>query len=269
MYITNNKNIAKLAEDNGVDWIFIDLEIIGKVERQGHLDTVISRHRIEDIKKVRGILNKSELLVRINPIHEGSKLEINNVIEAGADILMLPFFKTKSEVELFVKYINGRAKVCLLWETREAVENIDSILSVKEIDYIHIGLNDLHLSYNLNFMFELLSNGTVDALCKKFEEKEIVFGFGGLAQIGQGTLPAEIIISEHYRLGSNLAILSRSFCDTNVEKNLKKIENTFRSGISNIRDYEKSLLLNDKNDFEKNRILLKKRVEQISSVITN
>ena len=30
MYLTNNENIAKIAEESGVDWIFIDLETIGK-----------------------------------------------------------------------------------------------------------------------------------------------------------------------------------------------------------------------------------------------
>ncbi|WP_214834823.1 hypothetical protein [Exiguobacterium sp. E4787] len=41
MYITNEPNIALLAEQNGVDWVFVDLELNGKEERQGHLDTVI------------------------------------------------------------------------------------------------------------------------------------------------------------------------------------------------------------------------------------
>ena len=48
----------------------------------------------------------------------------------------------------------------------------------------------------------------------KFEDKGIPYGFGGIAQLGQGTLPAENIIAEHYRLGSSMAILSRSFCNT-------------------------------------------------------
>jgi len=34
MYITNDAEIAKIAENAGVDWIFVDLEINGKEERQ-------------------------------------------------------------------------------------------------------------------------------------------------------------------------------------------------------------------------------------------
>ncbi|MGY6213113.1 aldolase/citrate lyase family protein [Cytobacillus firmus] len=263
MYITNQEEIAKIAENSGVDWIFIDLEINGKDARQGHLDTVISRHSIEDVKKIKKVLTNSELLVRVNPIYEGSKKEIDKVIKDGADIVMLPFFKTKEEVELFVNYVNGRAKACLLCETSEAVENIDSILSVRGIDYIHIGLNDLHLSYNMKFMFELLANGTVEMLCKKFEARGILYGFGGIAQLGQGTLHAENIIAEHYRLGSNMAILSRSFCNTFNLSNVYEIEQVFRDGIKEIRKYESGLLSVDRLFFENNRKFIHDKVSRI------
>ncbi|MDE5587289.1 MAG: aldolase, partial [Bacilli bacterium] len=70
MYITNNPAIAKIAEEAGVDWIFIDMEFIGKDNRQGGLDTVQNHHTIEDIRKVKDNLSKAKVLVRINPIHD-------------------------------------------------------------------------------------------------------------------------------------------------------------------------------------------------------
>ena len=230
MYITNKENVARIAEDSGVDWIFIDLEINGKEERQGHLDMVISRHHIEDVKKIKSVLTKAELLVRVNPIFDGSKKEIDKVINDGADIVMLPFFKIKNEVKTFIDYVDGRAKTCLLCETAEAVENIDEILELKGIDLIHIGLNDLHLAYKMDFMFELLVDGTVEMLCDKFKAKGIPYGFGGIAQLGQGDLPAEYVIAEHYRLGSSMAILSRSFCNVNKIDNIKTVKDVFGRG---------------------------------------
>ncbi|WP_062108618.1 aldolase/citrate lyase family protein [Bacillus niameyensis] len=263
MYITNQEEIAKIAENSGVDWIFIDLEINGKDERQGHLDTVISRHSIDDVKKIKKVLSKSELLVRVNPIYEDSKNEIDRVITDGADIVMLPFFKTRKEVELFVNYVNGRAKVCLLCETLEATENIDSILTVQGIDYIHIGLNDLHLSYNMKFMFELLTDGTVEMLCNKFRDQGISYGFGGIAQLGQGTLPAENIIAEHYRLGSSLAILSRSFCNAENNKDFEMIEEIVKIGVNKIRAYEERLMCKDRNFFLENQKFIEDKVVEI------
>lgn len=263
MYITNNESIARIAEDSGADWIFIDLEINGKDERQGHLDTVISRHNIEDVKKIKNALIKSKLLVRINPIFEGSKYEIDKVIDDGADIVMLPFFKTKNEVLKFTSYVRGRAKVCLLLETPQAVESIDDILRVEGIDYIHIGLNDLHLGYGMNFMFELLADGTVEMLCEKIKDKGILYGFGGIAQLGQGDLPAEHIIAEHYRLGSSMAILSRSFCNVNKVGNINEVKELFKFGIDDIREYEKKLGNKEIAYFKQNQDIVANKVMKI------
>lgn len=263
MYITNNKEVAKIAENSGVDWIFIDLEINGKEDRQGHLDTVISRHSIEDIKKIKSVIKKSELLVRVNPIYEGSKDEIDRVISDGADIIMLPFFKTTKEVKAFIEYVSGRVKTCLLLETPEAVENIDDILKIKGIDYIHIGLNDLHLGYKMKFMFELLADGTVQRLCNKFKDEGITYGFGGIARLGQGTLSAENIITEHHRIGSSMAILSRSFCNTNDIKKLSQIEEVFNVGIKEIRDFEQYLRNQPQDYYEANREVINQKVKEI------
>jgi 2-keto-3-deoxy-L-rhamnonate aldolase RhmA len=241
MYITNKPEIALIAEKSGVDWIFIDLEIIGKEERQGHLDTVISKHSISDIKPIKDVLTKSKLLVRVNPIHENSEKEINEVINSGADIVMLPYFKTKNEVERFIRYIDKRVKTCLLLETPEAVEILDDILTVIGIDYIHIGLNDLHLGYKMKFMFELLANGTVERLINKIKKTNIIYGFGGIANLGKGLLPAEYVIAEHYRLGSSTAILSRTFYNQDLNVDYNDAFSVFSQGVHEIRSYEISL----------------------------
>jgi hypothetical protein len=269
MYITNNERVVKIAEESGVDWIFIDLEINGKEERQGHLDTVISRHNIDDVKKIKKILTKAELLVRINPIFDGSKDEIEKVIKDGADIVMLPFFKKKDEVEKFISYVDGRVKTCLLCETAEAVDNIDDILTIIGIDLIHIGLNDLHLSYKMNFMFELLVDGTVEMLCNKFKAKNIPYGFGGIASLGLGDLPAENIIAEHYRLGSSMAIVSRSFCNVNKNNDFVELKSFFNIGINEIREYEEKLQNQNVAFFECNRDVVKDKVIKITSSIIN
>lgn len=244
MYITNRPGVAKIAESAGVDRIFIDLEYIGKSDRQGGMDTVQSQHTLEDIKRVSEVITKSEVLVRVNPIHDkteeyiSSEEEIQQAIENGADIVMLPFFKTIDEVKRFLSAVNKKSKVMLLIETPEAVENIDEILSLGGIDFVHIGLNDLSLGYGMTFMFELLSNGMVEALCEKIKNKNIPYGFGGIASLGKGLVPAEMIIKEHYRLDSSCAILSRSFCDVDKISDLDIIESTFRKGISEIRQLE-------------------------------
>lgn len=245
MYITNRPDVAKIAEENGVDRIFVDMEYIGKAERQGKMDTVQNHHTIEDVRNVRAVLNKAELLVRLNPIHNAteeycsSEDEINAVIDAGADIVMLPYFKTIEEIYRFITAVSGRVKTMLLLETKEAVAITDVILTMKGIDEIHIGLNDLCISYGKTFMFELLTDGTVERLCRKMELANKFYGFGGIASLGRGMVPAEMIIKEHYRLGSHMAILSRSFCNINNFEELDAVEEIFYRGVREIRTLEK------------------------------
>lgn len=263
MYITNRVEIAKIAQNRGVDIIFLDLEIIGKIERQGHLDTVISHHHIEDVKLLRNVLTRAKLLVRTNPIHSGSEKEINRIIQDGADIVMLPYFKTLEEVQTFIHMVDGRADVWLLVETPEAVEIIDDIVELDDIDRIHIGLNDLSLGYKLDFMFELLVNGVVEFLCAKCREAGIPYGFGGIARLGYGILPADYIMGEHYRLASTSAILSRSFLNINTLAPNENVAKLFRGGVRQIRQYEQFLKKQNSGFYKRNREKTKEIIEQI------
>jgi hypothetical protein len=70
MYITNSPAIALIAEHAGVDRIFVDMEYIGKAARQEGLDSVQNRHTVEDVKAIRKVLTRADLLVRVNPVHE-------------------------------------------------------------------------------------------------------------------------------------------------------------------------------------------------------
>lgn len=267
IYITNNPDVALISEENGVDYIMIDMETLGKEERQKNMNTVKSHHTISDVAAVSNVLTTSQTLVRINPWNDESQREIEEVISAGADRIMLPMWKTVSEVASFLKAVNGRVHTTLLLETKEAVEIIDRVLEEPLLDEIHIGLNDLHLSYGLTFMFELLSNGVVEDLCQKFKSRGIQYGFGGIARIGEGTLPAERIVMEHYRLGSTRAILSRSFCNTEEVRELSSVKKIFSENIALLRSYEDSL--SDKTDIEyvENREAVRDCVAQIVSKI--
>lgn len=273
MYITNNTKIASIAQDAGVDRIWVDMEYIGKAERQGGMDTVQNHHTIDDIKRLRPVLTSSELMVRVNPIHEAtdcyidSKTEIDETIEAGADIIMLPMFKTVEEIERFISYVNGRAKVQLLIETAEAVDMVDEILEIPGIDEIHIGLNDLHLAYHQKFMFELLCDGTVEMLCNKIKKAGIKYGFGGIARVGYGMLPAEFVIAEHYHLGSTAAILSRGFCDANRVSDPQTIKDIFIEGVKSIRSKEKEVSNYTIEQYEENLSVIKEKVAKIISQI--
>ena len=129
-YITNNQSVALACERAGVDRIFVDMEYIGKDKRQKGLDTVKNHHTVQDVKNIMAVIKKSKLMVRVNPIHSGSVNEINSVIAAGADFIMLPMWKTVEDVKQFLDIVDGRAKTMLLLETEEARLCLDDVLKL-------------------------------------------------------------------------------------------------------------------------------------------
>lgn len=267
IYITNRPEVARIAEENGVNRVMVDLEKLGKEERQKNINSVKSNHTVEDIREVAKVLHKSQLLVRIDPWHQGSADEIEAVISAGAQSIMLPMWKSEAEVDAFLRTVNRRVRTTLLLETKEAVACLDAVLEHPLLDDIHIGLNDLHLSYGMTFMFELLADGTVDKLCGKCAAKGIPYGFGGIAKLSKGLVPAEYVIMEHYRLGSTGAILSRTFCNAEEIGDLDAVKTLFAEQMKLVRDFEVSLSDKTEEDYAANRDAVKKYVCQAVQVM--
>ena len=268
MYIANEPNIAHIAEKNGVDRIFVDLEVRNKAKRQKNIDSVKSHHCLNDINMIKDTLTTAELLVRSNAMYEGSQKEINEIVSRGADIVMLPMWETIDDAKRFRDYIDGRAKVMLLLETIPAEKSLDEVLELDGIDEILIGLNDLHLQYKLKFLFELLANGKIDELMNKMVAKGLPCGFGGIASLDKGMISGRNILAEHYRLHSSMAILSRSFCDTSKIKDEEEIEEIFRQGILDIRDFEEFLTIQNEEYFEVNHQEVIRKTNEIIDIIS-
>ena len=202
MLITGSPEVAVEAEAAGVDRILVDLEVLGKKERQGHHDTWISGHALEDVGRVRQVLKKAELIVRVNPINEGSEEEVSAVLAQGARTLMLPMFRTIEELNAICEMVGDRAAIMPLVETPEAADRIGEVAKTPGVTEVYLGLNDLHLALEMDFMFEPLANGMVDRMADEIRRTEKPFGFGGIARVGEGQLPGELVLAEHVVAGS-------------------------------------------------------------------
>lgn len=259
--ITNDVKVAKYFEECGIDDIMVDLETIGKAERQKGLNAVLSNHSFDDITKIKRVLSTSKCLVRVNPIHENTKKEIDEAIDRGADILMLPMFKTREEVELFIGLVGSRTEKYLLLETPQALVRVDEITSVEGIDAIHIGLNDLSIGMGLSFLFEPLIGGIVEYLASKIIPLKIKFGFGGVSRLERG----KNIISEHVRLGSQMVILNRDFrfYKETIEE-IKPVVDA-KEEVYKIRAFIESLQKASPSELEENRLNL---IREIKNQIT-
>lgn len=261
-YITNKADMASYAHSCGINRIFVDLEVNGKQERQGHLDTLISDHSFADIFRIRSNLPKVDILARLNPFCDDTLSEVNQAIDAGANILMLPMFREQQEVFEFAQMVAGRAKIIPLVETLGAFESLQKITEVSGLSEIFIGLNDLHLDYGLSFMFEPLINGMMYDASRVLKAAKLPFGFGGISKIGQGLLPAELILAEHARLGSSSVILSRTF--HNKSESLKELKLNIESkDIEDIYNLWKNLNLRKESQINLDSMKVEKIINDI------
>lgn len=80
MILCDTPEAAAEAQAAGVDRIFYDLEYIGKSERQHGRNAVLSHNDIEQTPELRKVLTTSKLLVRTNPIHAYTSMEVEKAI---------------------------------------------------------------------------------------------------------------------------------------------------------------------------------------------
>ena len=209
--ITNDPEFAQRCDALGGFRLFVDLERLGKAERQAGRNTFISAHGLEDVARIRAVLRRSRLMVRVNPLHPGTPAEVDAVLVGGADCLMLPMFQGRAELQAFSDIVAGRVPIVPLLETAAALAGVEDWAGTPGLQEIYVGLNDLHLSLGCRFMFEPLADGSVEGVARVAQRQGLRFGFGGIARVEEGLLPGRDVLAEHLRLGSQSVILSRTF----------------------------------------------------------
>ncbi len=210
---TNDLELARAADHAGVNRIGLDLEYVGKHERQAGLGSWISDHDRSQVPALCESLSRAKSFARVNPIFYGSKQEIDELIDAGIQVLMLPMFTTVREAAIFAEMVDGRAETSLLVETAAAAMRIHDIVKIEGIDEIHVGLNDLHRSAGLNSHWEVLVSDVLDTLSGVVTTAGLPFGFGGVGRVNDTTLPipADLIYAQYPRLRATRALISRVF----------------------------------------------------------
>lgn len=260
-FITNKPELARKAYAGGVSRLFVDWEIHDKQERQGHLDTVISRHTYDDAIQIRKAVPEAELLIRLNPIHENTNDEVERALSAGADLIMLPMFYHLEDIVSLSSMVNGRAGIVPLVETAESLNLVESLVNIKGVYELFVGLNDLHRALNMKFMFEPVANGIMDRVANVAIKNNMRFGFGGIARIDEGMVTGKMVLSEHIRLGSSSVILSRAFYREGSQMNGS--ENAFTIELQKLKNTECELLKRNSSQIEHDRIEFQLAVKRV------
>jgi hypothetical protein len=246
---------------------FVDLEYLGKAERQGHIDSWKSSQSAADVTRIREAVPNAHLVVRINPLHEGTPGELDDVIARGADSIMLPMFHTRVELSQFFDLLGDRAEALPLFETADAVRAIPEMVGTLPLTQLHIGLNDLHLDLGKDFIFEPLAEGILEQPAAALRQAGIDFGIGGLARSREGIVSPEFLLGEHVRLGSSATILSRTFHRGAETLDDLKREMDFAAEVEKLQAiYHRFLEMNEEG-LEQNRLATIDKIEDVVQLI--
>jgi len=154
-------SITEIAVTMGIDWVTVDME-------HGHLGW---REVIEHVRAVQG--SETAVFVRVPELHQSA---IKRALDIGAHGVLLPLIRTRTELELGIRYgrypveglrgiggeravkwgltfreylqaADSQTLIIPLIETREAAENFQDLLAVPGLELIFFGPADLSASY--------------------------------------------------------------------------------------------------------------------------
>jgi hypothetical protein len=251
---TRDVVLARSAIAAGVDGIVIDLERNGKRIRQLGADTEVNEDTIEDLRTMRG-MTTARILCRINAVGGGTKQEVEAVIAAGADELLIPMVRDIDDVESVLEVADGRIGVGILVETRDAVANA-GLLGRLPLTRAFVGLNDLAIERRSPSIFSPLSDGTVADVRNAFRAR---FGVAGLTiPEGGHPLPSRLLAGELARLRCDFTFLRRSFKRDTKGRSLD-VE------VPRIRDALRTAWNRPRDDVERDRAELATRISVLES----
>lgn len=256
--ITNDPDFARRCDALPGLRLWVDLERLGKSERQAGQASFISSHALEDVGRIKSVLHSARLMVRVNPLNSNTSQEVNAVLAQGADLLMLPMFSAPHELDEFLRIVDGRVPVVPLLETAGALQTLPQWVGLPGLAEVFVGLNDLHLSLGCSFMFEPLVLGHIDRVASIARGKGLRFGFGGIARLDEGLLPGRDVLAEHVRLGSSAVILSRTFHRSDSQT-------SFESEVSALRHAEQQLAGAPARQIEADRSRIHGRIAEIAA----
>lgn len=267
LIIVNDPDIARHVCSVDRVMPFVDLEQMGKAERQGHLDSWKSSQNPDDVTRIREATPEARLVVRINPLHAGTRDEIDDVVARGADFVMLPMFRTIDELGAFYEILADRAEALPLFETADSVAAIPKMLDVLPIRQLHIGLNDLHLDLGQDFVFQPIAEGLLEAPAAALRAKDVSFGIGGLARSLEGIVSPEFLLGEHVRLGSTSTILSRTFHRSAGSMTELSADMDFATEVDKLKSIYLGFRAMSAEQLEQNRLMTANRIRDVVQLI--
>jgi hypothetical protein len=195
--ITNDIQEISLASRHGIHTILVDLERGSKISRQKGKSLFISDHKLDDLDRIRRVFPDLEIITRINSLHRGSTEEVDAVLQAGTDAVMVPYFQTADE----------------LFEMIRSIESLESCHRRVGFHTCHFGLNDLALEQGWDSIFHAFQWPPFEQALSAARALQLSFGIAGVANQLDNSLPVDPceFFARQVSLGGRNFWLSRSF----------------------------------------------------------
>ncbi len=129
----------------------------------------------------------SKTVVRINPLDEGGREEIDYLNRVLPDAIRVPKIKDAEDVQEAVELIDSRIKIHLSIETKEAFEALSSLRVDSRVEAFYLGVFDLLASMHLPQRIVQLHNQTMHYILARFL----------LKTASQGVLPLSFVYQDY------------------------------------------------------------------------
>lgn len=211
IYITNSTHVVGNLIDSPVSQFMIDLETVGKAERQKGWGSFISDHSIGDIDSLAKIIPPSRLLVRSNPPSDQLSFEVKDYVARGAGHVMIPMIQNIDQIEKLKSEVKLEYRIHFLIETKWSMINVEQLLELFPSCIVHVGLNDLHRELKLKSHFHVYLSPYFDGLTEKLLRREVTFGVGGIGKYNGEKIDSKLILQVMKTFGGSRVIMSRGF----------------------------------------------------------
>lgn len=112
--------------------------------------------------------SQSFIIVRINPLHEGGKEEIEFLNDFSFDAIRVPKIESITQIKQALCLLNQEKKLHISLETKEALDALHTFGIDPRVTTANLGILDLLTSLKLPQSIVTLRNPTIDYILSKF-----------------------------------------------------------------------------------------------------
>ena len=118
--VTSDPILAAAADRSDVDYVGVDLDVIGKAARQSDKDSRLSDHKPEDLAIIGASVTKAKLFGAGKPDQSADSVRDRECAAPGRPGDHAAVLRTVEEVAEFVRMVANRAQISILLETASA-----------------------------------------------------------------------------------------------------------------------------------------------------